>query len=128
MFSDLGMDYVNPIEVSKRLNRVSSSQPSKFVVGDAGNDPAHNVGRCIFSVVQLDSVHPQCAAAVPLLSTVLFALLFIYSRSKRNQHLLQATDVFRQLPERKWEALYKIAFYMASFFYYLFRMVYTLMD
>jgi len=38
----------------------------------------------------------------------------------------EPTDIFRQLAYRKREAMVKLAFYLLTFFYYLFRMVGTL--
>ena len=36
-------------------------------------------------------------------------------------HMYDATEIFRTLPTHQKEAYFKIAFYLLSFFYYLYR-------
>lgn len=42
-----------------------------------------------------------------------------------NAHMFDATEIFRSLPKHQKEAYFKIAFYLVSFFYYLYRCVPT---
>ena len=38
-----------------------------------------------------------------------------------NKYIYDATDIFRMLPRHKTECLIKLAFYLISFFFYLYR-------
>ena len=40
-------------------------------------------------------------------------------------HMYDATEIFRTLPQHKKESYFKLAFYLFSFFYYLYRYVIT---
>lgn len=43
-------------------------------------------------------------------------------------HVYDATEIFRTLPQHKKESFIKLGFYLLSFFYYLYRYVYRLLD
>lgn len=40
---------------------------------------------------------------------------------KNKRHSYDATEIFRTLPKHKRECLFKLVFYLVSFFYYLYR-------
>ena len=105
MFSDLEMDYVNPIELCKKLNVLVVPEMLLHAVMTALFLPS----------LQLVSI----TINVPLLA-------YNYLRWSTKSHRLDATDIFRHLPYRKREAIAKLVFFMLSFFYYLFRMVSSL--
>lgn len=46
-----------------------------------------------------------------------------YLRWSEKKHWHDPTEIFRKLPEHKREAIIKLAFYLLSFFYYLYRMI-----
>lgn len=105
MFSDLEMDYINPIELCRRLNTLVL--PEMLL---------HTVLTTFFLLsVQLISL----SINIPLVA-------YHFLRWRTNSHRFEATDIFRHLPYRKREAMGKLVFFLLSFFYYLFRMVSTL--
>jgi hypothetical protein len=48
-------------------------------------------------------------------------LLTLENRVVNKAHMYDATEIFRTLPAHQKEAYFKIAFYLLSFFYYLYR-------
>ena len=44
-------------------------------------------------------------------------------RIRNKNHMYDATEIFRTLPGHKKESFIKLAFYLLSFFYYLYRCV-----
>jgi hypothetical protein len=42
-------------------------------------------------------------------------------RIRTNEHMFDATEIFKTLSANKKESFIKLAFYMVSFFYYLYR-------
>ena len=48
-------------------------------------------------------------------------MLMLGTRVYNKQHMYDATEIFRTLPQHQKEAYFKIAFYLLSFFYYLYR-------
>ena len=105
MFSDLEMDYVNPIELCRRLN--------VLVVPEM-------LLHAVLTVLFLPSLQLlSLTVNIPLVA-------YHFLRWRENRHYFEATDIFRHLPYRKREAMIKLGFFLLSFFYYLFRMVSTL--
>lgn len=51
-----------------------------------------------------------------------------YRQYTERKHWYDPTEIFRRLPEHKRECFIKLAFYLLSFFYYLYRMIMALMD
>lgn len=52
----------------------------------------------------------------------------IVLRYNEDRHWFDPTEIFRDLGRRKKEAMAKMAFYMLSFFYYLYRMILALIN
>lgn len=52
-------------------------------------------------------------------------MLTIGARIRGKNHMYDATEIFRTLPAHKKESFIKLAFYLLSFFYYLYRFVPT---
>ena len=44
-------------------------------------------------------------------------------RIRNKNHMYDATEIFRTLPNHKKESFIKLGFYLLSFFYYLYRCV-----
>ncbi len=53
-------------------------------------------------------------------------VIYNFNKLSERKHRMEPTDIFRELPDRKREALIKLGFFLVSFFYYLYRMVHTL--
>jgi hypothetical protein len=102
MYSDLECDYINPIELCKKLN--------KFIVPEAG---LHAFLSLLFLVNGYWFVF--------LLNLPLFA----YNAKKiiEKNHLLDATEIFRTLNKQKRESFFKLGFHLVMFFFYLYRMI-----
>ena len=102
MFSDLESDYINPIDLCNKLNQ--------FVIPEYG---AHAFLAVLFLLFG------QWTAFIwnlPLLG---------YNANKLIQktHMYDATEIFRTLSAHQKETYIKLAFYLLSFFYYLYRMI-----
>ena len=59
------------------------------------------------------------------------ALVMLTTRSENyrvqaGSHVYDATEIFRTLPQHKKECFIKLAFYLFSFFYYLYRYVFII--
>ncbi len=106
MFSDLEMDYVNPIDLCHRLNMIIWPEMILHAV------------LTLFFLLSLQ-----------ILPVLLNAPLVAYHvlRVQAGRHSIQPTDVFRELPYRKREAFVKLGLFLLSFFFYLFRMVASLL-
>ncbi|PFH52101.1 hypothetical protein AMATHDRAFT_57431 [Amanita thiersii Skay4041] len=105
MFSDLESDYINPIDLCNKLNQ--------FVLPEYG---AHAfLCLCFLLTGQWTALLFNC----PLLA---------YNANKvlKKNHMYDATEIFRTLEKDKKEVFIKLAFYLLSFFYYLYRMVVAL--
>lgn len=101
-FSDLECDYMNPIELCNKLN--------KYIIPKAA---IHGV----LSILLLLHGH----WFVFLLNLPMLA--FNVNKIQSNNHLLDATEIFRTLGKNKKESFIKIAFFLFMFFYYLYRMI-----
>ncbi|KAF4577082.1 hypothetical protein EYR40_009557 [Pleurotus pulmonarius] len=105
MFSDLECDYINPIDLCNKLNQ--------FVLPENG---AHAFLTVLFLL------SGQWIAFGLNLPLVVFNALKI----QKNNHMFDATEIFRNIPDHKRESFIKLGFYLLSFFYYLYRMIVAL--
>ncbi|AOA61328.1 COPII-coated vesicle protein [Komagataella phaffii CBS 7435] len=105
MYSDLECDYINPIELCKKLNN--------YIVPEAA---LHG----FLSVLFLINWYPY--------SFILNLPLLAYNINKivKKEHLLDATEIFRTLSRHKKESFIKLGFHLLMFFYYLYRMIIAL--
>jgi len=102
MFSDLEMDYVNPVELCRRLNALVLPEMA-----------AH---AALTAVLLLSGQLLSAALNVPL-------VVYHVRRFLERRHVFEPADIFRHAPYRKRESFAKLGFFLLSFFYYLFRMV-----
>ncbi|KJA28965.1 hypothetical protein HYPSUDRAFT_33435 [Hypholoma sublateritium FD-334 SS-4] len=102
MYSDLESDYINPIDFCNKLNQ--------FVLPEYG---AHAFLTLLFL---LTGNWTALLFNAPLLG---WNINKVYTKA----HMYDATEIFRTLPAHQKEAYFKIAFYLLSFFYYLYRMI-----
>ncbi|MBW0488415.1 hypothetical protein O181_028130 [Austropuccinia psidii MF-1] len=107
MFSDLECDYMNPIDLCNKLNQ--------FVLPEMG---AH-----MFLVLMF-------VLGFQLIATLINAPLIAWNVNKamKKTHMYDATEIFRTLSQHKKESFFKLGFYLLSFFYYLYRMIYALVS
>eukprot|EP01106_Pelomyxa_sp_JSP_P002606 TRINITY_DN1394_c0_g1_i1.p1 TRINITY_DN1394_c0_g1~~TRINITY_DN1394_c0_g1_i1.p1 ORF type:complete len:160 (-),score=51.69 TRINITY_DN1394_c0_g1_i1:60-482(-) len=106
-YSDLESDYINPIEMSKRLN--AFVKPEWVVFG------------VMLAPFVLGLFLPEIIINLPLL------LWFVHSYVK-GEYKHNPTTAFRDLGYRRIVAFCKLGFFMLSFFFYLYRMVYFLVQ
>jgi len=107
MYSDLEVDYINPIDLCNKLNQ--------FMLPENG---AH-----IFLAV-LFLLSGQWIAFLFNLPLAAFNV----NKIVKNDRMLDATEIFRTLDVHKRESFIKLAFYVTSFFYYLYRMIVALIN
>ncbi|KAH6914334.1 ER-derived vesicles protein ERV14 [Coprinopsis sp. MPI-PUGE-AT-0042] len=102
MFSDLESDYINPIDLCNKLNQ--------FVIPEYA---AHGFLALLFLLFG------QWTAVIWNLP------LIAYNANKviQKTHMYDATEIFRTLSAHQKETYIKLAFYLLSFFYYLYRMI-----
>ncbi|AGO10142.1 AaceriAAR149Wp [[Ashbya] aceris (nom. inval.)] len=105
MYADLEADYVNPIELCSKVNRL--------ITPEAG---VHAFISLLF-----------------LLNGYWFVFLLnlpvLFYNAKKIYHkmqLLDATEIFRTLSKHKRESFLKLGFYLLLFFFYLYRMIMAL--
>ncbi|EMD33096.1 hypothetical protein CERSUDRAFT_118154 [Gelatoporia subvermispora B] len=107
MFSDLESDYINPIDLCNKLNQ--------FVLPE-------NIAHAFLSLLFL--ISGQWVAF--LLNAPLLA--YNINKIRGGNHMYDATEIFRTLPNHKKEGFFKLGFYLLSFFYYLYRMILALIQ
>ncbi|KAI3649839.1 hypothetical protein MP228_005471 [Amoeboaphelidium protococcarum] len=107
MFSDLECDFINPIDLCKKLNQ--------FIL------PEYALHAVLVVMFLLGGQFMALAWNLPLLG------YHVYNFQKQ-RHVLDATEIFRTLSMHKKEAFAKLGFYMLSFFYYLYRMILALLE
>jgi len=105
MFSDLECDYINPIDLCQKLNQ--------FVLPEMG---AHAALSLIFL---LTGQWMSFLLNVPLIA-------YNVQKVRQQNHMYDATEIFRTLGSQKKESFIKLGFYLVSFFYYLYRMILAL--
>lgn len=101
-FSDLECDYINPIELCNKLNR--------YIVPKAG------VHATLSILFLLHGYWFVFLLNLPLLA-------FNAEKIYKQNHLLDATEIFRTLGKNKKESFIKLAFFLFMFFFYLYRMI-----
>lgn len=106
-YSDLECDYVNPIELCNKLNKLIFPK----AVVHAG-----------LSFLLL--LHGYWFVFLLNLPLIAFNVDKIY----KNNYLLDATEIFRTLGKNKRESFIRLAFFLFMFFYYLYRMIAALID
>ncbi|CCE82256.1 Piso0_001973 [Millerozyma farinosa CBS 7064] len=105
MYSDLECDYINPIELCNKLN--------PWFIPEAG---LHAVLSLLFLV---NGYWFMFLLNLPLLA-------FNVRKFLNNNHLLDATEIFRTLSKHKKESFIKLGFHLLMFFFYLYRMIMAL--
>ena len=107
MFNDLECDYINPIDFCNQLNM--------FVLPEM---LAHAFLTLLFL---LSGQWLAFFINLPLLA-------YNANKIKNKNHTYDATEIFRTLSRHKVESYLKLAFFLISFFYYLFRMILALIN
>ncbi|KAI8869395.1 ER-derived vesicles protein ERV14 [Ramicandelaber brevisporus] len=107
MLTDLECDYINPIDLCNNLNTLVMPL----------------LGVHLFMTVMF--LLTGCWLA--FIINAVFLGWQMYKVSLR-RHLFDATDIFRQLNARKWDEYFKVGFFLLSFFYYLFAMIFSLIE
>ncbi|EEB07181.1 cornichon family protein Erv14 [Schizosaccharomyces japonicus yFS275] len=107
MFSDLEMDYINPIDLCNKLNRLVAPELM-----------SHSTMTILFALTG------------QWMLTILNLPLLIWNvRSVINKtHILDATEIFRQLNRYKRDTFVKIAHYLILFFVLLYCMIKSLIQ
>ncbi|KAI9341798.1 cornichon [Zopfochytrium polystomum] len=107
LFSDLECDYINPIDLCNKLNQ--------FVLPEFA---AHWFLAAMFLL---------SGSWISLLLNIPLAAFHAH-KVYQNRHMYDATEIFRTLSAHKKEAFFKLAFYLLSFFFYLYCMIVALLD
>ncbi|GMM33309.1 cornichon family protein [Saccharomycopsis crataegensis] len=105
MYSDLECDYINPIELCKKLNN--------YILPEAA---LHGFLTLLFLINGYWFTF--------LLNLPLFA--FNANKFYSNNYMLDATEIFRTLSKHKRESFFKLGFHLLLFFFYLYRMIVAL--
>jgi len=107
MFSDLECDYINPIDLCNKLNQ--------FVL------PEMMVHAFFTFIFFINGSWIALTINAPLVA-------YNVNKVLNNRHMYDATEIFRNLGQCKKECFIKLAFYLVSFFYYLYRMIVALIN
>ena len=107
MFSDLECDYINPIDLCNKLNQ--------YVL----LENLLHAGLWVLFLLGL-------SWTALFLNSPLLA--YHVHKIMNNRHMYDATEIFRTLSNHKRECFLKLAFYLFSFFYYLYRMIFALIE
>ncbi|MCJ1312617.1 COPII-coated vesicle protein [Agyrium rufum] len=105
MYSDLECDYINPIDLTNRLNT--------YIVPEAA---VHGFLTVLFLI------NGYWIALILNLPLAAYNAKKIYD----GQHLLDATEIFRKLNGHKKESFIKLGFHLIMFFFYLYSMIVAL--
>jgi len=105
MYSDLECDYINPIDLCNRLNT--------YIIPEAG------VHAFLTFLFLINGYWLALILNLPLLA-------FNAKKIFENQHLLDATEIFRKLNVHKKESFIKLGFHLVMFFFYLYSMIVAL--
>ncbi|WFD36657.1 Structural maintenance of chromosomes protein 5 [Malassezia cuniculi] len=100
MYSDLESDYINPIDLCTKLNQ--------FTLPEMG---LHAFLTLLFLI---NGQWTALIVNVPLVA-------YNVNKVINNTYLLDATEIFRTLMSHKKEGLFKLGFYLLSFFFYLYN-------
>lgn len=104
-YSDLECDYINPIELCKKIN--------KYILPEA---IAHGFLTFLFLI---NGYWFTFLLNAPLVA-------FNVNKILQKNYLLDATEIFRTLSKHKKESYLKLGFYLFLFFWYLYRMIMAL--
>lgn len=107
LYADLEADYINPIELCSRVNKLIL--PESLV---------HGFLTFLFLITG--------NIWTLLLNLPLFA--FNANKFYTKTQLLDATEIFRTLKKHKRESFMKLAFYLLMFFFYLYKMIMALIE
>ncbi|CAL1711287.1 unnamed protein product [Somion occarium] len=107
MFSDLESDYINPVDLCNKLNQ--------FVL------PEHTAHAFLTVLFLISGQFIAFLLNAPLLA-------FNVRKIMNQNHVYDATEIFRTLEPHKKEIFIKLGFYLLSFFYYLYRMILALVQ
>lgn len=107
LYADLEADYINPIELCSKVNRL--------IVPEAA---LHGL---ISTLMLLNGYWFVFLLNLPILA---YNLNKIYHKTQ----LLDATEIFRTLGKHKRESFLKLGFYLLMFFFYLYRMIMALIN
>lgn len=100
--SDLENDFINPYDLSSRLNR--------FVI-------LEYVAQCVIVVTLLLSGKWFCGALhIGMLAYMVHSLV-------KRQHVVDATDVFKQLPAQKKKRFIMFGFFLATLVIVMYRLI-----
>lgn len=105
LYADLEADYINPIELCSKVN--------KLIVPEAAL-------HAVLSLLMLLNGY----WFVFLLNLPVFA--YNVNKFYKKVQLLDATEIFRTLGKHKRESFLKLGFYLVMFFFYLYRMIMAL--
>jgi len=104
-FADLESDYINPIDLCSRLNH--------FIIPEAA---AHAVTTILFL---LSGFWFEFLMNVPLVAWHIYCF-------QMKQLFLDPTTIFSNIDAQKKTSYFKLGLYAFSFFFYLYRLIYTL--
>lgn len=107
LYADLEADYINPIELCSKVNRL--------ITPEAG---LHGVLTTLFL---LNGYWFCFLLNLPVLA-------YNINKFYNKVQLLDATEIFRTLGKHKRESLLKLGFHLLMFFFYLYRMIMALID
>lgn len=106
-YTDLECDYVNPVDLTRRVNGL--------IVPEMGGQAL------LTSFFFISGNWLEAILNTPLLCWNIYKVVNL-------RYLLDATQIFRALPKQKRIGFVKLGFFMVSFFLYLYRMVYYLVQ
>ncbi|KAK5306755.1 COPII-coated vesicle protein [Exophiala xenobiotica] len=124
MYSDLECDYINPIDLCNRLNT--------YIIPEAA---VHAFLTFLFLIngywlallLNLPLLAFNAKKCVPSYTKKHTCGCLAYTcRILDNQHLLDATEIFRKLNVHKKESFIKLGFHLVMFFFYLYSMIVAL--
>ncbi|CAB90792.2 ER-derived vesicles protein erv14 [Schizosaccharomyces pombe] len=107
MFSDLEMDYINPIDLCNKLNDLVMPEIISHTL--------------VTLLLLLGKKWLLFLANLPL-------LVFHANQVIHKTHILDATEIFRQLGRHKRDNFIKVTFYLIMFFTLLYCMVMSLIQ
>ena len=134
MYSDLECDYINPIDLCNRLNMyivpeagIHAFLAALFLINGYWLSFLLNLPLVVWNgkkYVSPNSTQP-CQSSIHVGDMKTNANAKVH-RIFENQHLLDATEIFRKLNIHKRESFAKLGFHLLMFFYYLYSMIVAL--
>ncbi|CCC69894.1 hypothetical protein NCAS_0D03130 [Naumovozyma castellii] len=105
LYADLEADYINPIELCSKVNRLITPEAALHTV--------------LSALMLVKGFWGVFLLNLPILA-------FNANKFYHKAQLLDATEIFRTLGKHKRESFLKLGFYLLMFFYYLYRMIMAL--